>query len=137
MKSPQWKDWQGAIQKKMDSLKQHDFYKLVNISSVLKVKKIIGPRFVFKQKTDGWFKARLVVQGHVQEPGIGYGRIYVPVCRIGSIRTLHAIACDHGWPVWQINMLVAFLQSLIDKDVFVEPAPGQDPRGSKTGEVMV
>ena len=30
VKSPQWKDWQGAIQKEMDSLKQHDVYKLVN-----------------------------------------------------------------------------------------------------------
>ena len=34
VKSPQWKDWQGAIQKEMHNLKQHDVYKLVNISSV-------------------------------------------------------------------------------------------------------
>ena len=32
---------------------------------------------------------------------------------------------------------MAFLQSLIDKDVFVEPAPAHDPRDSKTEEVMV
>ena len=37
----------------MDSLKQHDVYKLVNISSVPKGEKIIGSRFVFKQKADG------------------------------------------------------------------------------------
>ena len=123
----------------MDSLKQHDVYKLVNISGVPKGEKIIGSRFVFKQKADGRFKARLVVQGHVQEPGIDYGRSYAPVCRIGSIRTLLAIACEHGWPVWQMDcdVVVAFLQSLIVKDVFVEPAPGHDPRDSKTGEVMV
>ena len=137
VKSPQWKDWQGAIQKERDSLKQHDIYKLVNISSVPKGEKIIGSRFVFKQKADGRFKARLVVQGHVQEPGIDYGRSYAPMCRIGSIRTLLAIACEHGWSVWQMDVVVAFLQSLIDKDVFVEPAPGHDPRDSKTGEVMV
>ena len=121
----------------MDSLKQHDVYKLVNISSVPKGEKIIGSRFVFKQKTDGRFKARFVVQGHAQEPGIDYGRSYAPVCRIGSIRTLLAIACEHGWPVWQMDVVVAFLQSLIDKDVFVEPAPGHDSRDSKTGEVKV
>ena len=34
VKSLQWKDWQGAIQKEMDSLKQHNVYKLANISSV-------------------------------------------------------------------------------------------------------
>ena len=61
VKSPQWKDWQDVIQKEMDSLKQHDVYKLVNISSAPKGEKIIGSRFVFKQKADGRFKARLVV----------------------------------------------------------------------------
>ena len=137
MKSPQWKDWQGAIQKEMDSLTQHDVYKLVSISSVPKGEKIIGSRFVVKQKADGGFKARLVVQGHLQEPGIDYGRSYAPVGRIGSIRTLLAIACEQGWPVWQMDVVVAFLQSLIDKDVFVEPGPGHDPRDSKTGKVMV
>ena len=121
----------------MDSLKQHDVYKVVNISSVPKGEKIIGSCFVFKQKADGRFKTRLVVQGHVQEPGIDYGRSYASVCRIGSIQTLLAIACGDGWPVWQMDVVVAFLQSLIDKDVFVEPAPGHDPRDSKTGEVMV
>ena len=80
---------------------------------------------------------RLVIQGHAQEPGTDYGRSYAPVCRIGSIRTLLAIACEHGLPVWQMDVVVAFLQSLIDKDVFVEPTPGHDPRDSKTGEVMV
>ena len=136
-KSPQWKDWQGAIQKGMESLKQHDVYKPVNISSVPKEEKVIGSRFVFKKKADGRFKARLVVQGHVQELGIDYGRSYALVCRIGSIRTLLAIACEHGWPVWQMDVVVALLQSLIDKDTFVEPGPGHDPRDSKTGEVMV
>ena len=121
----------------MDSLKQHDVYKLVNISSIPKGEKIIGSRFVFKQRADGRFKARLVVQGPVQEPGIDYGRSYAPVCRIGSIRTLLAIAFEHGWPVWEMDVVVTFLQSLIDKDVFAEPAPGHDPRDSKTGEVVV
>ena len=53
VKSPQWKDWQGAIQKEMDGLEQHGVYKLVIISSVPKGEKIIGSRFVFKQNADG------------------------------------------------------------------------------------
>ena len=39
--------------------------------------------------------------------------------------------------MWQVDVVVAFLQSLIDKDVFLEPAPAHDPRDSKTGEVIV
>ena len=136
-KSPQWGDWNNAIQKEMDSLRKHNVYKLVKMSSVPKEEKIIGSRFVFKQKVDGRFKARLVVQGYVQEAGVDYGRSYAPVCRIGSIRTVLAIACEHGWPVWQMDVVVAFLQAHIDKDVYVKPAPGHDPRDPKTGEAMV
>ena len=136
-KSPQWGDWNNAIQKEMNSLRKHNVYKLVKMSSVLKEEKIIGSRFVFKQKVDGRFKARLVVQGYVQEAGVDYGRSYAPVCRIGSIRTVLAIACEHGWPVWQMNVVVAFFQAHIDKDVYVKPAPGHDPRDPKTGEVIV
>ena len=69
--------------------------------------------------------------------GVDYGRSYAPVCRIGSIRTVLAIACEHGWPVWQMDVVVAFLQAHIDKDVYVKPAPGHHPRDPKTGEVMV
>ena len=54
-----------------------------------------------------------------------------------TIRTLLALACEHGWSVWQMDVEVASLQSLVDKDVFLEPAPGHDPRDSKTGEAMV
>ena len=60
-KSPQWGDWNNALQKEMDSLRKHNVYKLVKMSSVPKEEKIIGSRFVFKQKVDGRFKARLVI----------------------------------------------------------------------------
>ena len=113
-KSPQWGNWNNAIQKEMDSLRKHNVYKLVKTSSVPKEENIIGSRFVFKQKIDGRFKARLVFQGYVQEAGVDYGRSYAPVCRIGSIRTVLAIACEHGWPVWQMDVVVAFLQAHID-----------------------
>ena len=36
-----------------------------------------------------------------------------------------------------MDVVVAFLQAHIDKDVYVKPAPGHDPRDPKTGEVMV
>ena len=57
--SPEHKEWEIAIDKEMDNLKDHDVYDLVLITSVPHDNKIIGSRFVFKQKTNGRFKARL------------------------------------------------------------------------------
>ena len=60
------------------------------------------------------------------------------MCRIGSICMALAIACEHGWPVWQLDVQVAFLQSTIEgRDVYVKAAPGQEIKDSKTGEPMV
>ena len=36
-----------------------------------------------------------------------------------------------------MDVVVAFLQAHIDKDVYVKPAPGHDPRDPKTSEAMV
>ena len=73
-------------------------------------------------------------------PGIGHRlrkELRKDVCRLGSVRTLVAIACEHGWPVWQMDVAVAFLQSAIDKAVWVKPVPGQDVKDPATGEIMV
>ena len=65
----------------MDSLRKHNVYKMVKMSSVPKEEKIIGSRFVFKQKVDGRFIARLVVQGYVQEAEVDTVDRYRPPLR--------------------------------------------------------
>ena len=63
VKSHQWKDWQGTIQKEIDSLKQHNVYKLVNISSVSKGRRSpahassSGRRQTGDSRSDSSFKA--------------------------------------------------------------------------------
>lgn len=56
------------------SLDDHEAYDLVPLTSVPRKQKVIISRFVFKQKADDIPKARLVVQGHFQDPGIAYGK---------------------------------------------------------------
>ena len=137
MSSPQREEWKGACSKEMDNLRKHNVYNLVPLSSVPKGEKILGTKFVFKKKLDGRFKARLVVGGHRQEPGQDYGRSYAPVCRIGSIRITCAIGCHNNWPIYQLDVVGAFLNGLCDRDVYVRPAPGTSAKNSATGEPMV
>ena len=121
----------------MDSLQKHDVYTLIPLSSLPKGEKILNTKFVFKKKLDGRFKARLVVGEHRQQPGLDYGRSYAPVCRIGSIRMMLAIACHFGWPVYQADVVGAFLNAMCDRDVYVKPAPGDNSKHPTTGEPMV
>ena len=79
----------------------------------------------------------MVVQGGVQKPVIDYGKSYAPVCCIGSIRVLRAMANEHGWPVYQLEVQVPFLKSKITSDVYVNAAPGQEATDLETGVPMV
>ena len=125
MDSPQHEEWKGACGKEMDSLRKHNVYNRVPLRSVSK-----------GEKMDGRFKARLVVGGHLQEAGHDYGRSYAPVCRLGSIPTVLAIAFEKGWPVYQMEVVVAFLNAHCDRDVYVKPAPRDNAKDPATGEIM-
>ena len=74
-----------------------------------------------------------MVRGYSQEAGIDYDKTFSPVCRIGSQRILLAIACEHYWPVDQVDVQVASLQCPIEGEVYVKMAPGQKETDSKTG----
>lgn len=99
--------------------------------------KIIGLRFILEQKANDRFKARLVVRRYSQEAGIDYGKTFGPVCCIGSQPIQLAIACEHDWPVYQVDIQVAFLQSPIKGEVYVKMALGQEETDSKAGAPMV
>ena len=56
MASLQEKECEIAINKEIDSLTQHQAFDKVPIKTALSNKKVIGYRFVFKQKVTGLYK---------------------------------------------------------------------------------
>ncbi|CAM9885902.1 unnamed protein product [Discosporangium mesarthrocarpum] len=55
-------------------------------------RKTVGSRWVFARKQDGTLKAIWVAQGFNQSAGIGYGETFSPVCHVGSVRLILALA---------------------------------------------
>nr|GEV25515.1 hypothetical protein [Tanacetum cinerariifolium] len=62
-------------------------------------------------------KARLVAQGHNQEEGIDYDKVFAPVARIKAIRLFLAYASFIGFTVYQIDVKCAFLYGTIDEEL--------------------
>ena len=69
-------------------------------------------------------KARLVVQGNNQEEGIDYDEIFAPVARIEAIRLLIAFASHMEFTLYQMDVKSAFLNGLLQEEVFVKQPPG-------------
>ena len=83
------------MDQEMRRLKENDVYHLNSRAVVPFNHKVIGTRWVYKIESDVTFKARLLVQGWSQRPGIDCGATFAPVCRIESQCLLLAISTQH------------------------------------------
>nr|GEW51230.1 putative ribonuclease H-like domain-containing protein [Tanacetum cinerariifolium] len=96
-------------------------------------KRAIGTKWVFRNKKDERGvvvrnKARLVAQGHTQEEGIDYEKVFAPVARIEAIRLFLAYASFMGFMVYKMDVKSAFLYGTIKEEVYVCQPPGfEDP----------
>ena len=90
---------------------------------------VIGTKWVFKNKTDTIGnitrnKARLVAQGYTQIEGIDFDETFALVARIESIRLLLAVACILNVKLYQMDVKSAFLNGILNKEVYVEQPKG-------------
>ncbi|GJY58481.1 copia protein [Tanacetum coccineum] len=85
-------------------------------------------KWVFRNKLDEngivcRNKARLVAQGYNQQEGIDYDETYALVARLESIRILLAYACCYMFKLFQMDIKSAFLNGVIDEEVYVMQPP--------------
>ena len=72
------------------------------------------------------FKARLVVQGYKQQFGVDYEKTFSSTAQIRSFRIMVALSVLYDLPVYQYDIKNAFLNSKMDKEVFVHWPPGYE-----------
>jgi len=68
-------------------------------------------------------KARLIAQGYIQQEDIDYTETFAPVARLEAIRLLLSYAVNHGIILYQMDVKSAFLNGVIEEEVFVKQPP--------------
>ena len=126
MSCPFAKQWLGAMHSELEALHANNTWTLVPHHPAMTV---IPCRWVFVIKYDAQgavskFKARLVAGGHRQQEGIDFTETYAPVSRYATHRTFLSEAAWHGWQVHQLDITTAFLNGVIDTDVYMKQPPG-------------
>ena len=77
------------------------------------------------------YKARLVAKGFRQIHGVDYDETYSPVAMLKSIRILLATAAFHDYEIWQMDVKTAFLNEILEEDVFMtQPEGFVDPKSA-------
>ncbi|GJU44243.1 zinc finger, CCHC-type containing protein [Tanacetum coccineum] len=126
MKSQDVVFWKEAINDEMDSIMGNNTWVLADLPPGYKP---FGCKWIFKikLKVDGTiekFKAMLAIQGFKQKSRIDYFDTYALVARISVIRLLIAIASIHNLINHHMDMKTTFLNSELDKEVYINQPQG-------------
>jgi hypothetical protein len=69
-------------------------------------------------------KARLVAQDFSHVEGLNFGEIFAHIVRLEAIRIVLAFDASKGFKLYQMDVKSAFLNSVIQDEVFVRQPPG-------------
>lgn len=113
----------------MTALEENMTWELVDKSAATSGK-ILTSRWIFKNKDDGRYKARLVVRGCQQREGIDYHEIFSPVISTEALRTLIAYSAMKNFKFMKFDVKTAFLYGNIKEEIFMKLPEGYNVGGN-------
>jgi hypothetical protein len=89
---------------------------------------VVTGKWIFRNKfhSDGTLarrKARWVVRGYSQRPGIDYDEMFNPIIKHATIRLVLQIALSCSWPIRQLDVKNAFLHGNLEEVVHSQQPP--------------
>jgi len=128
LKFPDADKWEKAIEKEIANFEARDCWDIVDRVEMPEGRVPLKTRWIFvrKNEQDGSVrhKARLVVKGYDQIPGLDYTESFSPVASDVAIRTVLAVALYQGWSIEALDVEAAFLNAEIEELVFMEIPEG-------------
>jgi histone deacetylase 1/2 len=118
--------WHSAMCEEIQALRANKTWTLVSFHPSMNV---VGSRWVYKikHKSDGSierYKVCLVARGFTQQEGIDYSETFSPVIKQAIVRLVFSIVVSCGWKIHQLNIHNAFLNGVLDEEVYMKQPPG-------------
>jgi hypothetical protein len=88
---------------------------------------VVTGKWIFRHKlqADGTldrYKARWVLRGFTQRPGLDYDETFSPVVKPATVRVILSLALSQDWPIHQLDVKNAFLHGTLKETVYcVQP----------------
>jgi len=64
------------------------------------------------------YKARWVLRGFTQRPGLDYDETFSPVVKPATVRVILSLALSQNWPIHQLDVKNAFLHGTLTETVY-------------------
>jgi len=119
-------NWRAAMQEEYDALLMNHTWDLVPRPPQSNV---VSGKWVFKHKfkADGTleqYKARWVLRGFTQRPGIDFDETFSPVVKPATVRTVLSLSLSRSWPIHQLDVKNAFLHGNLSETVYCSQPTG-------------
>ena len=129
MNSPEAEQWLKAAKTEIRNFNERKCLRIISRNQIGKNKTILNTRWIFVKKVeqDGSirYKARLVVKGYEQIPGVDYTEKFSPVAGDTTIRIMIALCLYYpDWILEAIDLETAFLNALMEEEVYIEIPEG-------------
>lgn len=128
MTGPEREKWRIAAQEEFNSLIKNKTWSLQDLPLD---RKAIEGKWLFKKKlqSDGTvdrYKARYVVRGFKQIPGVDYleNDLFSPVVRIPTLRYLFALAAELDLELQHLDICTAFLNGDLNEIIYIKQPEG-------------
>ncbi|CAI7851088.1 unnamed protein product [Closterium sp. NIES-53] len=117
-----------AMESELKSIEENGTWELVELPEG---RKAITSKWLFKIKSDAdgkieRYKSRLVAKGYQQKEKVDYKELFAPVVKPTTLRTLLAGAAIKGWVVKQMDVTMAFLNGILEEEIFMAQPEGFD-----------
>lgn len=115
----------------------HQVNKTWELAKLPQGQKVIPGRWVYKKKYGPTgaierYKACWVVKGFHQIEGIDYDETFASIVKSTIWKSLLALGAKYDYEIEQLNIITAFLESLIKKTVYVkQPHRFEEPRSAR------
>jgi Reverse transcriptase (RNA-dependent DNA polymerase) len=106
------KKWRAGITKEVESMEKCNVWSILDQKEIPKARKLVRNRWIFVQKRNGTFMARLVALGNSQIAGVNLSNHYSPVLCDTSFRVILLIIQKMKLPAWSMEVETAFLNSI-------------------------
>ena len=91
---------------------------------ILKDRRLIGCKWVFKKKKNGIFRARLCAIGYNQVAGVDHEYAFAPGICETTYRIILIVGLYYGWVMEIIDVETAFLYGDLDEEIYMKILEG-------------
>ena len=133
MRLPEKELWKEAERSELDSLASNGTWTLQPLPRGARA---LPVKWVYALKTNPQgkitrFKARLVVKGFRQIPGVDFFEVFAPVGKYTTLRVLLALVAQEDWELHQVDIKTAFLNGKLEEEIWVSQPEGYEEGGPK------